>query len=313
MRVYHDLKTVSERETAVALGCFDGLHIGHQKVIAGVTSERGKGLVPAVFTFDASPLEQLRGRGAPLLATNRRKAELLEELGVECVYMPRFEEVWHMSAREFVEKVLCGVFRARIVSCGFNFRFGEGGRADSAELTRLCAGPGIEVRVAPAVLAGGEPVSSTRIRRLIAEGNAEKAAVLLGRPFGFDFEVAHGRRLGRRLGTPTVNQRLPENFVRPRFGVYASAVTLPGGARRIGVTNVGIRPTVKYDGVLAETMILDWSGDLYGKRVLVDLLRFLRPERKFGGLDEMKAAILCDAETARTAAEPYLQNQDAMI
>lgn len=311
LQVFHDLKQIAPSESAVAMGVFDGIHLGHQRVISCVTLTASK-LVPTVFTFDASPQEMLKGDGDLSLTATESKLRVFENLGVRRVYMPRFEEVRSLTPREFVEDILHGVMRAREVSCGFNFHFGRGGKAGSEELKELCAEFGIEVAVVPALTVGGEPVSSTRIRKALHEGDTTEAARLLGRFYSVDFPVAHGRQLGRKLGAPTINQPFPPGFLCPRFGVYASVVTV-GGKRYAGVTNIGVRPTVGSDGALAETMIDSFSGDLYGRRVPVELICFLRPEQKFDDLDQLRQAILQDAETARSLVSPYLQTQEAMV
>ena len=153
----------------------------------------------------------------------------------------------------------------------------------------------------PAVVVGGEPVSSTRIRALIAAGEVKKAAELLGRPFGFDFTVVRGRQLGRQLGAPTVNQPFPQEFILPKFGVYASHVYVDG-KQYYGVTNVGVKPTVGSDCALAETWIPDFSGDLYDQKIQVDLLEFVRPEKKFHDLSELRAEIFRNKESAKNIA-----------
>lgn len=297
MLVFHTIKESAD-PTAVALGCFDGLHIGHQKVIYRAVSGRELGLSPTVFTFDASPLSDLCGKGAPCLTANNEKLQLLEKMGVEQVYMPAFSEVRNFSAEDFVSKILDGMFHAQRVCCGFNFHFGSGGRADSAELERLCSARGIETLVVPEVDVDGQPVSSTRIRGLIQQGKVEEAARLLGRRFGYTFSVEHGRQLGRELGMPTINQRFPENFILPRFGVYASIVRIDG-REYCGVTNIGVKPTVGSDHVLSETWILDYGGNLYGRAVPVELLGFIRPEQKFQDVMELKKVVYENAETAR--------------
>ncbi|MDU7338949.1 MAG: riboflavin biosynthesis protein RibF [Clostridium sp.] len=311
LQVFHDLKQIAPSESAVAMGAFDGVHLGHRRVISCVTFTARK-LVPTVFTFDASPQELLKGEGDLRLTSCESKMRVLEGLGVRRVYMPRFEEVRLLSPHDFVEKILHHTLRAKEVSCGFNFHFGCGGTAGSNELREICAEFGIEVSVVPALTVDGEPVSSTRIRKALLLGDATEAARLLGRFYSIDFPVAHGRQLGRQLGAPTINQPFPPGFLAPRFGVYTSVVTV-NGKRYAGVTNIGIRPTVGSDGVLAETMIDGFSGDLYGRRVPVELVCFLRPEQKFDNLDQLREAILRDAQTARSLAAPYLQTQEAMI
>ena len=167
-----------------------------------------------------------------------------------------------------------------------------------ALLRSLCQEAGVELYVVPPVEDGGEKVSSTRIRKAVEAGDIPTANRLLGRPFGFSLEVIHGNHIGTGLGTPTINQAIPEGFVLPKFGVYASWCRV-GGEYFYGVTNVGVKPTVGSDRVLAETWMPDFQGDLYGKRVRVFLLEFLRPERKFHSLDELKAAIRENGEQAK--------------
>ena len=299
MKVFESL-TPSEKETAVALGNFDGVHLGHRKVISLALEEAANGLVPTVLTFSANPLEALGGESGGKILSREEKIRVFEELGVGQLYLLDFETVRDLSAEKFVRNVLGGTLRAKKACCGFNFTFGKGGTAGSDALCRLCAEEGIRTAVAEAVMAGGTPVSSTRIRGLIENGRAEEAAELLGRAFAYESPVLHGRRLGRKLGTPTLNQAVPEGFVLPKFGVYVSNVTLPDGAQYAGVTNVGVKPTVGSDAILAETWMPDYRGDeLYGRTVRTELLRFLRPERRFSGIDELREAIRKDGAKAR--------------
>ena len=165
-------------------------------------------------------------------------------------------------------------------------------------LRELCQKHGVGLTVLPPVSEDGEKISSSRIRRAVEGGDIPTANRLLGRPFGFQLEVIHGNHIGTGLGTPTINQALPENFVRPRFGVYA-AWCLVEGSPYFGVCNIGVKPTVGSDRVLAETWMPEFSGDLYGERVRVELVEFLRPERKFDSLEELKAAIQANGEQAR--------------
>lgn len=298
MKVYYDLVPAAG-DSAVALGSFDGLHIGHKKVISTAVEAKKQGLVPTVLTFAHNPLTDLGGSAGGEIITQEQKIDLLEKFGVEQLYILKFSAVKDLSAEEFVDRILAGVCRAKEVCCGFNFTFGCGGKGDSAMLSRLCAERGIKTAVTHAVLLDGEPVSSTRIRSMIANGEVDEAARLLGRPYGYILPVLHGRRLGRELGTPTLNQAVPKDFVLPRFGVYVSRVFF-GGAWYCGVTNVGIKPTVGSPSVLAETWLTDYSGpDIYGETVRVDLVQFLRPEHKFSGLDELKAEILKNGEQAK--------------
>ena len=298
MKCYQDLQT-PEGELAAALGSFDGLHLGHRQVIGNTLS--APGLRPAVITFQQNPSFSLQKKPVPLLTTNEQKLALLKEMGVEVVYLLPFDRIRDMEPEDFVE-ALYRVCRVRALSCGFNFRFGKNGRGDAGLLKELCREKGIELSVTPPVSVAGETVSSTRIRACLEQGDVQQAGQLLGRPFGYDFEVTHGRQLGRTWGTPTINQPFPQGYVLPRFGVYASLVEVEG-QKYYGVTNIGVKPTVGSDCALSETWIPEFSGDLYGKKVPVELLDFIRPERKFDSLDQLKNEILENGVLARKIAE----------
>ncbi len=298
MKLHYGLQR-SEKESAVALGSFDGVHLGHRKVIALALREKSRGLVPTVLTFTDSPRNSLGGDFGGRIFTQEQKIRVMEELGVEQLYLLDFASVRDMTAEEFVRGVLAGVCRAKQACCGFNFTFGRGGKAGSADLARLCAACGIGTAVADAVLWGGAPVSSTRIRSLIADGRADEAEKLLGRPFFYESPVLQGKRLGRKMGTPTINQAVPPGSVLPKFGVYVSRVSF-GGKAFCGVTNVGVNPTVGTEAARAETWMPGYSGpDLYGVAVRTELLKFLRPERRFPGIAELRDAILHDGEAAQ--------------
>lgn len=299
MKVFYDLAP-SEGKSAVALGNFDGLHIGHRKVISLTVSGKERGLIPTVLTFASNPLKSLGGEPGGKIITREQKIRLLEMMGIQQLYILDFSSIRDLTAEEFVDRILAGICKAGEACCGFNFTFGRGGRAGGDELQRLCAEKGMRAFVAPAVLYGGAPVSSTRIRGLISNGRVEEAAELLDRPFCFFSPVLHGRHLGHRLGTPTINQAIPKDFIQPEFGVYASLVHLQNGSTCYGVTNVGVKPTVGSDAVLSETWMPDYrGGDLYGCSVQVDLLKYLRPERKFPSLEELKRQIALDGIHAR--------------
>ena len=286
IRTLEELKQ-AENPCSMALGAFDGLHCGHMAVIhaACAPGKEGQRWEPAVFTFRTSP------SGNSAVLTGRDKERILEHTGIQTLYSLEFQEVRDWEAETFVREVIFGKCNARRLCCGADFRFGKDAKGDVTLLRRLCEEKGVELYVVPAVMDGGEKVSSTRIRKAVEEGNIPLANRLLGRPFGFSLEVIHGNHIGGSLlGTPTINQAIPEGFVLPRFGVYASWCRV-GGQYFYGVTDVGVKPTVGSDKVLAETWMPDFTGDLYGKRVRVFLLEFLRPERKFDSLEELKAAI----------------------
>ena len=283
-----------QKHTAVALGFFDGLHLGHRAVVDGAV--RAEGLLPCVCTMTFDQDAPARKR-APLLCTPSDKQRRSAALGVALYIDLPFTLLSDLSPRAFVRQVLSERLDAQLVCCGFNYTFGKGGRARAEDLAALCAEYGIACRIVPPVRLDGQPVSSTSIRTLLQEGRPEQAARLLGAPFSFDFPVIAGRQLGRTLDFPTINQRLPEGFVRPRFGVDVSRTRLDG-VWRPSVTNVGVKPTVGSDAVLAETHILGCDRDLYGRRIEVGLLEFVRPERKFASVAELKQQIAKDVARA---------------
>lgn len=290
---------IGDRKTAVALGAFDGLHTGHRAVISKAVES---GYMPVAFTFRDNPAEALTGH-CKYLTTTEERLRILEGWGVEIVVMPDFSDVAQWSPERFLE-LLRDELNAQFICCGGNYRFGSKAAGDTAMLAQFCAASGIGFSAAETVQYGGEAVSSTRIRAAVESGDMEAAAAMLGRPFGFEFEVVHGNHLGRTIGIPTINQEFPPQFILPRFGVYASRVYI-GGEIFCGVTNVGVKPTVGSDHALSETWMPDYSGDLYGKTLRLELLGFIRDERKFSGLEELRGVIEENAVQARMIFEQY--------
>ena len=221
--------TVSEHEklnTAVAVGFFDGLHKGHRRVILSAVEQKKNGLLPVCFTFVQSPKEVLGKSSKGALMTTEDKLKTLESLGIEHTFSPDFKKLMNMSAKDFVEKIIFGNLNAKFVVCGFNYRFGKNGEGNTELLKKLCDENGTKLKVIEPERDDGDVVSSTLIRLLVSEGSIRRANKLLCSYFGFSAVITHGKRLGRELGTPTINQKLPENLAVPKYGVYASAVTL---------------------------------------------------------------------------------------
>ena len=282
----------------MALGFFDGLHQAHRRVLGSAAAQREKGLLPCVLLFDDHPQHVLNGKTVPKLLQNEKRDALLKEMGLTAVGCS-FAEIRDYSPTAFVKNILAGELNAAFVACGYNYRFGKNGAGDAEALRKLCAAQGIAVCVCPEMDVDGEPVSSTAIRRAVESGDAEKAARMLGRPFSFTAEVVSGDRRGRLLGTPTVNQKLPEDLVIPRYGVYVSEVRFCGKLYT-GVTNIGARPTFQAPEVRSETFILDFDGDLYGQTVETALVKYLRPVMAFDSAEALKAQIARDVAAART-------------
>lgn len=281
--------TCGRVQTAVALGAFDGLHIGHKAVIAAAVDSP---FVPVVFTFRDNP-----AAGCRVLTTPEERLDLFALEGVNTVIMPDFAAVAGWPAERFLNFLRFGL-NAKKITCGADFRFGFGALGDVKMLRAFCKNHGIALSVVKTVRYKNAPVSATRIRAALQDGDAAAASAMLGRPFGFRFQVVEGNRIGRTIGVPTINQHFPEGFILPRFGVYGSAVHI-GGSVYCGVTNVGVKPTVGSDRALSETWIPDFSGDLYGRTLRLELLGFIRDEQKFPDLAALKAEIVKNERTAR--------------
>ena len=295
MLIFRDL-TVSPGPTAVALGYFDGVHLGHKAVIRSAVECESQGLTSAVFTFSSTPKQ---GTEHSQLTGFCEKARIFGQIGVKILYILDFDTVKNMTPNEFVGKVLKKVFRAEKVFCGYNYHFGKNGTATGEDLIELCAQNGIEAYITPPVRLENEYVSSTKIRNYLKTGDIVRANRMLGYDFGIISESVEGRHIGSAMGTPTINLNFGENRLIPRYGVYASIVILDG-ERHIGVTNIGVKPTVGTgNSPNCETwMPLYTGGKLYGKSIEIRLVEFLRPERKFKSLEQLKQAIKHDGETA---------------
>ena len=236
--------------TAVALGYFDGIHMGHKNVLSRAAYEKKNGLVSVCFTFSESPKSVLRGTQSEALMTNKEKLKMLDKLGIDHTYQADFKSIMNMSAQDFAEKILVNTLGAII-------------------------------------------------KNLIRDGQIKKANKMLCHRFGFSGVIEHGRQLGREFGTPTINQSLCSELVVPKFGVYCSAVTLENGNTYCGVTNIGVKPTVGSPTPLCETWMPKYCGEeLYGQIADVRLIDFIRAERKFDTLDDLKNTIIDNGKTA---------------
>lgn len=292
--------TEEERKkgTAVALGYFDGIHIGHRAVLQkALDTAKEKNLVPVVMLFDIHPRKLVSGVVPPMLMSEEQKRESLIEMGFRVVDF-NFRESVNLTYEEFAEKVLFDTLNARFVSCGYDYRYGKGGKGNAETLRESLGKKGVELFTVPAVELNGEIVSSTKIRQLISEGEIEKANTMLGKEFSYHVVVEKGDGIGHTIGTPTINQYFPEDFIVPKYGVYASRVKVDGKTYP-SVTNVGVRPTVGGTSLRSETCIFDFSENLYGKETEVFLIKYLREEKKFSSIDELKKAIENDIQNAR--------------
>ncbi|MGZ4269981.1 MAG: bifunctional riboflavin kinase/FAD synthetase [Solirubrobacteraceae bacterium] len=287
------LAEVQPRPRRVAVGTFDGVHLGHREVIRGADT---------VLTFDPHPSMVVAPGGAPkLLTTLERKAELAASLGVqELVVIPFDREFAAREAQSFVDDVLVGTLCANHVSVGENFRFGHKASGDPALLQ---ADARFETRVVPLLEVDGEVVSSSHIRGLVLGGALEYAGRLLGDPFSVCGEVVRGDARGRTLGYPTANLLPRDGFVVPGHGVYACRAHTADGGVHAAATNVGVRPMfVTGRGELIEAFLIDFDDDIYGQPLRVDFLRRLRGERRFDSVDALVEQMGRDVEEARAIA-----------
>lgn len=294
-----------KRRVLVALGTFDGLHLGHKKVLLSDTTEYDEKIV---LMFTEHPQKTLSGVSPAELITPSKRNELLKSWGYTPEFLD-FSEISNLSPEEFVDEILVGKLNATALCCGFNYRFGKAAKGDVAILKQLCAEREIKLTVCDEVDFEGTPVSSTRIRDSIKNGDIIKANKMLGRYFSYDFQVVYGDARGRTLGSPTINQFFSENFAVAEYGVYAS-FTIVNGKKYISVTNIGVRPTI--EGVSekrSETNIVGFDGDLYGQNIEVFLVEKLRGEMAFKSLDELSARISADREKATEIIKKEFQNE----
>ncbi len=282
---------MEKRKSAVALGLFDGVHLGHRAVL-NIAVESG--LVPSVFTFNPETVAVKSSLG--YIYNKEEKDRLLADCGIEQIYSVDFSDVCGMNGEEFVKNILIDRLNAGFVCCGNNFRFGKNASCGVNELYELGKKYSFEVKIADDVVYEGETVSSTAVRNMLLNGDTVRAWQFLGRPYTISKEVIHGAELGRTIGFPTINQVFSKGQLVLKFGVYASDVCIDGAWYR-AMTNIGMKPTVNYNGIpLAETHIMDFSGDLYGMRVQINIREFIRPEQKFGSVDELKKQIAEDID-----------------
>ena len=293
------------RERVIALGFFDGVHLGHGALLRRAAEEAKKrGCESAVFTFDRPPKEVITGIPCPLINSPEDRAELVRRLyGIDEMIMVPFDDEMRTTPWDrFVTDILVERYGAVHLVAGHDHHFGHRNQGSPELLKEKCAELGLGCDIIPAVTLDGVTVSSTHIRKLLEEGDVETARAFLGHPHVLTQTVGHGRQLGRTIGIPTANLVAPPHVLLPKRGVYAAKITLPDGRAFGGVTNVGVRPTVNNgQDVTVEPWILDFDGDLYGQAIRVEFFRRLRDERKFESLDALRSQIETDAVKTREA------------
>ena len=294
---------MSMKEKVIALGFFDGVHLGHAALLRRTVEAAAlRGAVPAVFTFDRVPKEVITGIPCPLINSPEDRKDLLRRLyGIQEVLMVPFDDEMRTTEWDaFVTDILVKRYHAVHLVAGHDHHFGHKNAGSPELLKAKCAELGLGCDIIPKVEIGDTTVSSTYIRRLVDLGQVERARQFLGHPHVLTQEVRHGRRIGHTIGIPTVNLTAPPHVLLPSHGVYATRVFLPDGRDFMGVTNVGTRPTVDNGmDVTVETWMLDFEGDLYGQTIRVEFYHRIRDEVRFDSLEALKAQIAADAETTR--------------
>lgn len=292
----YDISWTNLSESAVALGYFDSIHIGHQALIGQMKEYAdSNSLMSAVFTFTKKVKLNHKGND---IYTPGRKLSLVRDMGVELFYSPDFFRFSEETPRQFVEKILIGSMNAKAVFCGDNFFFGKNRRGDAAMLEELCREYSIRFFKVDTVYLDGEYVSTTAVREHLEKGEIRRVNRLLGRPYTVSLPVRHGKRNGHLMGTPTINQVFPRDMCTPMEGVYATA-TIVDGVRYPSATGFGRRPTVNGTDPTCETYILGFDGDLYDRQVSVEFYDWLFPVRKFDSLEELGAMIRGAAQSSK--------------
>ena len=297
------------KPTVAALGNFDGVHLGHRQVIQPILtypierSLQGNAhrLYSTVVSFSPHPVAFFSGEELPALTPGDEKVCQLRRMGVDqLVLLPFTGELAGLSPHEFVEEVLVRQLNARFISVGEDFRFGRKRSGDAPMLQTIASTYGIEVKLVELETIAGDRISSTAIRGALRSGDIQSATRMLGRSYDLTGIVVKGQQMGRQLGFPTANLQIPEGKLVPRQGVYAVRVVgNPSATTIMGVMNIGTRPTLNGLTQTIEVHLLDWSGDLYGQTITVELLEFLRGEQKFSSLDDLKHQINLDCTIAR--------------
>lgn len=281
------------KNTSIALGFFDGVHIAHQNIIASAVSHAKRlSLEPVVLTFDKSPQELLK-KDVSYIMTTEEKEKICETLGAKLCLIETDMEFLSKEPEEFVKEVLLEKYNARHVSCGYNYRFGKGGKGDAELLKKLGEKYGFSVDAVECITNEGKEISSSRIRKLLKEGNIKEANELLGRRFSLTGEVCRGKQLGSTIGFPTANVFIQNKMLLPKNGVYETRTYIKG-REYASITNVGVNPTVGGEALKTETYIHDLSESLYGDKIRIEFVRFLREEAKFSSVEALKMQISSD-------------------
>lgn len=295
------------KDTAVALGKFEGLHLGHQRLFHELTQWKKDGLKSVVFTFDMPPKLLIDGIQENVIYTKKEREFLLEQFGMDVMIVYPFKELRMLSPEAFVSEILVKRLDVKAIVVGEDFGFGYKRAGNIQLLQELSKVYGYQLTVVHKLQYQGEDISSSRIRRALMDGNLELANKMLGHPYTMVGEVVHGRQLGRTIGIPTANIFPDKRKYLPENGVYVARIHIEGEERvYYGICNIGVKPTIDQNlqrGV--ETFLFDFQYDIYGKNIFVELLHFVRPEMKFASVEQLSAQIHNDAEFGRNYVKKF--------
>ncbi|MCL2814879.1 MAG: bifunctional riboflavin kinase/FAD synthetase [Oscillospiraceae bacterium] len=294
------------KKTAVALGNFDGFHIGHMTLLERIkkyAAQDPERRASCVWTFSEHSQNILSNDfSVPYITAKEEKAEIAAQNDIDYLIFQDFNLVRYFAPEEFIDRVVVDYLNAGLAVCGYNYRFGRAGTGNAEFLRESLAKKNIETAIIPPVICEGQAVSSSFIRTLIKIGDMPRVEKFLGRPFSIKFPVVCGKQTGRKIGVPTINQLFPEGHIIPACGIYACTCEV-GGKVYAAASNIGLRPTTGGDFLNSETHIIDFDGDLYGEKIKVNFHMKFRDEIKFADLSELKAQIQKDIEFARTALD----------
>ncbi len=291
-----------EGESAVAIGKFDGIHIGHKKLLQEILAQKQRGLKACVFTFDPPPAVLFGYSDGKELTTREEKRMLFEQMGVDIlIEYPLTRESAAIEPEEFVKDVLVGQMNTRFIAAGTDLSFGNKGRGNAELLYRMAPELQMEVRTIDKVCVEDVEVSSTRVRKLVEDGKMQEVKTLLGEPYTIAGQVLHGNKIGRTIGFPTVNLLPEKEKLLPPNGVYHSKVLVRGKWYQ-AITNIGCKPTVSKEPIIGvESYLYDFSQEIYDEKIIVALYEFARPERRFDSLEQLKEQLKIDIEHGKNA------------
>lgn len=304
MKIIKDITEIEKlhmENTAVALGKFDGVHRGHRNIMERLIEEKTKGYMSLVFTFSRNPKTANKNISEEKIFTEKEQMLVYEKTGIDIIIVyPINSGILNMSAEAFVKNILVDRLGVKKIICGENFRFGKDRLGDTDTLKRSGERYGFETEIVDMLSENGKIISSTVIRELIKEGNLDEAEKMLGHRFTIAGRVVYGNQIGRTLDTPTANIIPEKEKIIPPYGVYVSLCNIDGKYYR-GVTNIGYKPTIdeKEKQLGVETHFLDYSGNLYGKIIEIELVKYTRPEMKFDSTDDLKKQLIRDKESCR--------------